>query len=241
MVNTISRYRNIKVDIVSGWPMAAITWDERVETGTFQTKVVPRKVQVQLGPLLDGFVETESIGLPAEVALKAVALANKHEHPTSLTGPMRAKLDALLESMSGQLRAGNRDGSWMAMSAWVNRLTEVIHFNGQVPEAISGVSSKDIAMEAVQKDVEVYGTGYARHHPNGAWERIPPEQIFVSRSSLPVQPYGPFLHQLSLYLNIENMSEPDFHNLLERAFQLIGRDKLRFNVFEVGKQIKEGP
>lgn len=70
------------------------------------------------------------------------------EHPTSLPrGPIRDCLEELraaivMEMNDAQSQPGRKpDIDASTLGAWVNRLTEAIHFNGAVAPAVSGIDN----------------------------------------------------------------------------------------------------
>lgn len=78
-------------------------------------------------------------------------MPNVPDHPTSLPkGPLRTCLERVQAEIVSEMNTAQHpsaDGHCAHISPdqlqhWVHRLTEAIHFNGQVPDAISGLDTE---------------------------------------------------------------------------------------------------
>lgn len=82
---------------------------------------------------------------------KSDTMPDPADHPTSLPkGPLRDCLERIQTEICREMNAAQSQPEAIpgcaaidkaTLGHWINRLTEAIHFNGRVPEVISGIAS----------------------------------------------------------------------------------------------------
>lgn len=95
------------------------------------------------------------------------------DHPTSLPkGPLRSCLERLHAEIVSEMNhaqsrpnGGAADIELAQLRHWVNRLTEAIHFNGQVPSVISGENQQDDCPGFRDLDDAIRELGYIGGQP----------------------------------------------------------------------------